>query len=128
MTRRLADLILTQLAPQLDAKPANQQAGWVKTTFDLPPDLVRAMKLRAVHEGRKLKDVAADLLQRGLASPAPQEEPKLAKPRIEVQSSGLPVVRCALDAPATRMTPAELLHLEQDALRQEDIQRLGHAL
>ncbi|QTN32481.1 antitoxin [Akkermansiaceae bacterium] len=38
----------------------------MKTTIDLPPDLVREMKLRAVHEGRKLKDVAADLLKRGL--------------------------------------------------------------
>jgi len=38
----------------------------MKTTIDLPPDLVREMKLLAVHEGRKLKDVAADLLKRGL--------------------------------------------------------------
>jgi hypothetical protein len=29
-------------------------------TFDLPPELVREVKLRAVHEGRKLKDVEAD--------------------------------------------------------------------
>ncbi len=40
----------------------------MKTTIDLPPDLVREMKLLAVHEGRKLKDVAADLLKRGLGS------------------------------------------------------------
>jgi len=40
----------------------------MKTTIDLPLDLVREMKLLAVHEGRKLKDVAADLLKRGLIS------------------------------------------------------------
>jgi len=40
----------------------------MKTTIDLPPDLVREMKLLAVYEGRKLKDVAADLLKRGLNS------------------------------------------------------------
>ncbi|MBG7608852.1 MAG: antitoxin [Verrucomicrobia bacterium] len=40
----------------------------MKTTIDLPSDLVREMKLLAVHEGRKLKDVAADLLKRGLNS------------------------------------------------------------
>jgi hypothetical protein len=39
----------------------------MKTTFDLPPDLVRAVKLLAVHQDRKLSDVAADLLKRGLA-------------------------------------------------------------
>ena len=33
----------------------------MKTTIDLPPDLVREMKLLAAHEGRKLKDVVADL-------------------------------------------------------------------
>jgi hypothetical protein len=38
----------------------------MKTTIDLPPDLVREMKLLAVHQGRKLKDVAAELLTRGL--------------------------------------------------------------
>ena len=38
----------------------------MKTTIDLPPDLVREMKILAVHEGRKLNDVAADLLKRGL--------------------------------------------------------------
>ncbi len=41
----------------------------MKTIFDLPPDLVREVKLRAVHEGRTLNDVAAELLRRGLADP-----------------------------------------------------------
>jgi plasmid stability protein len=90
----------------------------MKTTFDLPPDLVRAVKLRAVHEGRKLKDVAADLLKRGLAGPEIQVKPQPAKPKIEIQANGLPVVRCAADASAKRMTIGELLALEQDRLAQ----------
>lgn len=40
----------------------------MKITIDLPPDLVREMKLLAVHKRRKLKDVAADLIERGLSS------------------------------------------------------------
>ena len=43
----------------------------MKTTLDLPNDLVREMKLRAVHEGRKLKDVATETIRRGLAQPEP---------------------------------------------------------
>jgi len=39
------------------------KAGFIKTTIDLPGDLVR--------EGRKLGDVAAELFRRGLAAPAP---------------------------------------------------------
>lgn len=95
----------------------------MKTTFDLPPDLVRQVKLRAVHEGRKLKDVAAELLKRGLADPAMH-----VKPRIEIHSNGLPVVRCGDNATASRMTLEELLALEQETLSQEDIQRAGLSL
>jgi plasmid stability protein len=40
----------------------------VKTTFDLPNDVVvRAVKIRAAEENRKLKDMIADLLRCGLA-------------------------------------------------------------
>lgn len=100
----------------------------MKTTFDLPPDLVRAVKLRAVHEGRKLKDVAADLLKCGLAGPEVPAKPIPAKPRIDIQANGLPIVRCAANAPAKRMRADELLSLEQETLNREDLQRLGHAL
>lgn len=100
----------------------------MKTTFDLPPDLVRSVKLRAVHEGRKLKDVAADLLKRGLSSTESPTKPPPAKPRIEIQANGLPVVRSAADAPAKRMTAAELHALEQESLHKEDLQRLGHVI
>mgnify|MGYP002685529959 CR=1 FL=1 len=41
----------------------------MKTTFDLPDDLVRAIKLLAVHEDRKLRDLMAELLRRGLSAP-----------------------------------------------------------
>lgn len=100
----------------------------MKTTFDLPTDLVRDLKLRAVHEGRKLKEVAADLLKRGLAAPETTAKSRTAKPKIEIQAGGLPVVRCKANAPAKRMTAGELLALEQESLAQDDLQRLGHAL
>ena len=95
----------------------------MKTTIDLPVGLVREMKIRAAHDGRKLKDVAAELLKRGLADPG-----KPAKPRIEIQANGLPVIRCGKDAPASRMTTEELLALEQETLLREDLQRVGLAL
>ncbi len=47
----------------------------MKTTLDLPPDLIREMKLRAADEGRKLRDVATEIFRRGLdradSSPPP---------------------------------------------------------
>ena len=45
----------------------------MKATFDLPEDLVREMKFRAVREGRKLRAVAEEVLRRGLAAPAPSD-------------------------------------------------------
>jgi len=100
----------------------------MKTTIDLPPDLVRSLKIRAVNEGRKLKDLAADLLHRGLALPVEPPSPLPLKPRIVIQADGLPVVRCAANAPARRMTTDELLSLEQEILTREDLQRLGNAV
>ena len=40
----------------------------MKTTLDLPDDLVKKVKLLAVHEGMKLKDAVAELLRKGLAA------------------------------------------------------------
>src|SRR5437879_1817398 len=38
----------------------------MKTTIELPDDLIKEVKLLAVDEGRKLKDVVADLLRHAL--------------------------------------------------------------
>lgn len=63
----------------------------MKTTLELPPELVRAVKLRAVMGGRKLKDEVADLLRRGMAREA--EAPSQVRRRVK-----LPLVRCAHEA------------------------------
>jgi hypothetical protein len=105
-----------------DSKPANQQTSPVKTTLDLPADLVKAMKLRAVHEGRKLKDVAAELLERGLQGKPPLQVVP------EKGAIQFPLIQCGPDAPASRMTTEELLALEQEVFHQEDLQRLGISL
>lgn len=86
---------------------------------------MRELKLRALNEGRKLKDVAAESLQRGLAEPGLPAVRRPRKPRIEIQPDGLPLVRCGAGAPASRMSARELLALEQAALEQEDRQRAG---
>ena len=50
----------------------------MKTTLELPDELVQEMKLRAVRERRKLKDVAAEIFRRGLGPIEPdQTEPSL---------------------------------------------------
>ena len=42
----------------------------MKTTVDLPDALVKEIKLRAVHDGQRLKDAIAELLRKGLEAPS----------------------------------------------------------
>jgi hypothetical protein len=87
----------------------------MKTTIDLPPELVKELKLRAVHEGKKLKDLAADLLRQGLRSTTSRQT--LRPPRvIKDKKTGLPVIVGHPAPPGMEITPdriAEIL-LQQE--------------
>ena len=52
----------------------------MKTTLELPDDLMRRVKLRAVHRRRKLKEEIAQLLEAGMAqgpgTGAPRKPPR----------------------------------------------------
>ena len=98
----------------------------MKTTLDLPDELVREMKLRAVMQGRTLRDLAADLIRQGLglAAPRPPQAPPPGS-MVEVGASGLPVIRCRAGAPAQGLAVDALLALEQQAQTREDVQRVG---
>jgi plasmid stability protein len=82
----------------------------MKTTLDLPDDLMRAVKIRAAQENRKLKDLIAELLRLGLA--AEGDAPDETRRRIQ-----FPLIRNLHPAsPDTEMTPdrvADIL-LEQE--------------
>lgn len=66
----------------------------MKTTLDLPDALMRAIKVRAAQQDRKLKDVVAELLRRGLAERAS------APHRVQ-----LPLVQCGTANTDSEMTP-----------------------
>lgn len=46
----------------------------MKTTLELPDDLVRELKLRAIDQRTSMKEVAAELLRSGLRSPHATEQ------------------------------------------------------
>jgi hypothetical protein len=82
----------------------------MKTTLDLPDDVVRSVKMRAVEENWKLKDMIADLLRRGLS-----QEPRT--PATIRKRVKLPLVECAHEAQPGEETPesvADIL-LEEEA-------------
>ena len=72
----------------------------MKTTFDIRADLIREMKLRAVHEGRKLRHVATEIFRRGLSQPGPQSE--TARRRVK-----LPLIECGKPAAPTEELTAD---------------------
>jgi len=98
----------------------------MKTTLDLPDEILREMKLRALLQGRTLRDLATEFLRQGLgmsaprqATTSPQDSP------FEVGTDGIPLFRGNATAPASHMRLDELLQLQQDALTREDMQRAG---
>jgi plasmid stability protein len=98
----------------------------MKTTLDLPDELVRELKMRALMQGRTLRDLATEFLRQGLGLAEPK--PPTALPPdspIQINENGFPVFRGSDNAPAQHMTLEQLLQLEQDALYSEDMQRAG---
>lgn len=93
----------------LDGKLESWKAGFMKTTIDLPEDLVREMKFRAVREGRKLRDVAEEVFRRGLAAPAPL-------PGVR-QRVKLPIIPASPGAKPFELSGERLLELETEAER-----------
>lgn len=99
-------------------------AGTVKTTLELPADLVRALKIRAVEENRRIKDVAAEALRKGLVPeqrPAPEErvEPDPIRHRVT-----LPLIHSTHPAPPGQgLTPERVAQILED----EDVERFMRA-
>ena len=92
---------------RLDGKLESWKAGFMKTTIDLPEDLVREMKFRAVREGRKLRDVAAEVFRRGLAAPVPS-------PGVHHRVK-LPIIPAPTGATPFELSGERLLELEMEA-------------
>ncbi len=83
----------------------------MKTTLDLPDELMRDIKIRAIKENRKLKDAVADLLRLGLSQ-------RGAGPATVRNRVMLPLVQCAHEAPrGEEITPERVasLLLAEDA-------------
>ena len=66
----------------------------MKTTLDLPDDLMREVKIRAVHEHKKLKDMIAEFIRKGMAT-GKRRPAKLPKP---VKLRGGPITTEEIEA------------------------------
>jgi plasmid stability protein len=80
----------------------------MKPTLGLSADLIREMKLRAAHEGRKLRDVATEVFRRGLMS----ENPPTSRRRVK-----LPLIHCG--QPGTSLKELDAGQVADLLLQQE---------
>lgn len=79
----------------------------MKTTVEIPDSLMRAIKMRAIQEGMKLKEIMPQLLENGLLAELKPKE-TLSTPRIGVdKDTGYPVILGGT-RPKKSMTPQEL--------------------
>lgn len=85
----------------------------MKVTLDLPDELIKAAKFRALEENRKLKDMVAELLRRGLASRL-EASPVPRRTRFPLIAGGHPA------AEGEEMTPERVAEL----LQSDDLGRL----
>lgn len=98
----------------------------MKTTLDLPDELIRAAKLRTVAQGRTLRDLVPTFFVRGWAwRRQGHQRSRRQTPWSKLGPSGLPVIRCRPGAPATQMSAQDLLRLEQLTQTEEDMRHAG---
>ncbi len=81
----------------------------MKITIDLPDELIREVKLRAVREGRRLKDVVEEIFRKGLANAAPSQTSKK-RPRVS-----LPLIPAPPGSVPFDLSGGRLLDLEIEA-------------
>ena len=99
----------------------------MKTTLDLPDSLVKQVKLRALRDGRKLKDAVADLLRKGL-DVAMDTSPQAKAPVVTTdEKTGLPLIECnAAATPQEELTPDHVA--DQLLAFQDEVGKFGTLL
>lgn len=63
----------------------------MKTTVDLPDDLLRAVKIRAAKDNRRLKDVLAEVILRGLSAPSASSRSRPLPEPVKLKSGPLTI-------------------------------------
>jgi hypothetical protein len=81
----------------------------MRTTLDLPDDILRRAKIEAVERGSTLRQLVIDALQREMAG---THAPKKRLTR--------PLVKLAADAPLRKLSPEAVKRLDAEAVRRAD--------
>ena len=77
----------------------------MKMTFDLPPDVVQRLKMRAAEEGLKLKDLIAEACRSFLTQPKKPKKRRAKKLPFPIFKGGHPA------KPGEEMTPERVAEI-----------------
>jgi hypothetical protein len=81
----------------------------MRTTLDLPDDILRRAKIEAVERGSTLRQLVIDALQREMGA---TERPRKRLTR--------PPIKLAADAPLRKLTPEAVKRLDTEAVQRSD--------
>lgn len=96
----------------------------MKTTLDLPDDLMREVKIRAATQGKKLKDVVTEVIRIGLRIQVPADLVTDSAALIHYSSEGFPYIKCKPSV-SPPVPFEELQRLIDESQLEEDLQRAG---
>ncbi len=88
----------------------------MRTTLDLPDELLRRAKIKAVETGSTLRQLVVDALQREMSDPA--------RPRRRLER---PPVKLSSDAPLRKLSPRDVKRLDAESVSKSD-EAKTHAL
>jgi hypothetical protein len=98
----------------------------MKVTVDLPEGLVKKVKLRAVHDGRKLKDTVQELLVQGLSVDLLGAKAKKRKPRLVTNpKTGFPEIDCGSGSRRSTLTMEQHNELIRRIEEEQDLESVG---
>lgn len=97
----------------------------MKTTLDLPDPLMRRIKIRAASEGRKLREIIADLLAKGMETPPAETLAESELPYDIDPQTGFPMARTLNTPGFVPPTPEESQAIIERANEEEDLHRAG---
>lgn len=82
----------------------------MRTTLDLPDDILRRAKIEAVERGSTLRQLVIDALQREMVG---NEQPRKRLAR--------PPIKLAADAPLRRLSPQAIRRLDAEEVQRSDV-------
>jgi hypothetical protein len=90
-----------------------QEAIFVRTTLDLPDEVLRKAKIAAVERGFSLRQLVIDALMHEIEGRGPSERQRITNPPLTLSD----------DAPLRSLSPEEVKRLDRESVEEAELAR-----